>query len=111
MHEGKTTGFLYVPGNAVQKIQTGQTVDMIIYLDASDPKNSVVRDEVNSTAKIISESYSSTLVASANPQNTTIPTINQETTGESLPLQIIKKVMLVILTLFTTPVIWKYDDR
>ena len=36
--QGKTTGFLYVPGDAVQKIQMGQTVDMIIYLDASDPK-------------------------------------------------------------------------
>lgn len=95
--EGKTTGFLYVPGDAVQKIQMGQTVDMIIYLDSSDPKNSVLRDEVNSTAKIVSKSYSNTLVASAYPKNSKIPAINQETTGESLPLQIIKKVMLVIL--------------
>ncbi len=95
--EGKTTGFLYVPGDAVQKIQMGQTVDMIIYLDSSDPKNSVLRDEVNSTAKIVSKSYSNTLVASAYPENSKIPAINQETTGESLPLQIIKKVMLVIL--------------
>lgn len=95
--QGKTSGFLYVPGDAVQKIQMGQTVDMIIYLDASDPKNSVLRDEINSTAKILSKSYSDTLVASANPENSTIPTINQDATGESLPLQIIRKVMLVIL--------------
>ena len=94
---GKTTGFLYVPGNAAQDIRNGQSIDMIIYLDSSDPKSSVVRDEVNSTAKIISQSYSNTLTASATPQNTTIPTINQVSTGESLPLQIIKKVMLVIL--------------
>jgi ABC-2 type transport system permease protein len=94
---GKTTGFLYVPGNADQEIQKGQTVDMIVYLDASDPKNSVVRGEVNSTAKLISQSYSATLTAAANPQNTTSPLINQQSTGESLPLQIIKKVMLVIL--------------
>jgi ABC-2 type transport system permease protein len=94
---GKTTGFLYVPGNAVQKIQSGQTINMIIFLDSSDPKNSVVKDEVNSTAKLISESYSSTLVASVSPQNTTTPVVKQESTGESLPLQIIKKVMLVIL--------------
>ena len=94
---GKTTGFLYVPGNADQKIQQGQIVNMIVYLDASDPKNSVVRGEVNSTAKTISQSYSATLTAAANPQNTTSPTINQQSTGESLPLQIIKKVMLVIL--------------
>jgi ABC-2 type transport system permease protein len=94
---GKTTGFLYVPGNAIQEIQKGQKVNMVVYLDASDPKRSVVRDEVNSTAKLISESYSTALTSSANPQNTSIPTINQEDTGESLPLQIIKKVMLVIL--------------
>jgi ABC-2 type transport system permease protein len=94
---GKTTGFLYVPGNAIQEIQKGQKVNMVVYLDASDPKRSVIRDEVNSTAKLISESYSTALTSSANPQNTSIPTINQEDTGESLPLQIIKKVMLVIL--------------
>ena len=94
---GKTTGFLYVPGNAAQKIRTGQSIDMIIYLDSSDPKNSVVRDEVNSTAKVIAQSYSNSLSASATPKNTTIPTINQVSTGEPLPLQIIKKVMLVIL--------------
>jgi ABC-2 type transport system permease protein len=95
--EGKTTGFLYVPGNADQKIRSGQTIDMTIYLDSSDPKSSVVRDEVNSTTQIISQSYSNTLTDSVVPQNTTIPTVKQESTGESLPLQIIKKVMLVIL--------------
>ena len=94
---GKTTGFLYVPGNVDQKIRLGQTIDMTVYLDSSDPKSSVVRDEVNSTAQIISQSYSNTLSASAVPQNTTTPTVNQESTGESLPLQIITKVMLVIL--------------
>ena len=95
--EGKTTGFLYVPGNVDQKIRLGQTIDMTVYLDSSDPKSSVVRDEVNSTTQIISQSYSNTLSASAVPQNTTTPTVNQESTGESLPLQIITKVMLVIL--------------
>ncbi|MGB7969408.1 MAG: ABC transporter permease [Methanobacterium sp.] len=94
---GKTTGFLYVPGNVDQKIRLGQTIDMTVYLDSSDPKSSVVKDEVNSTAQIISQSYSNTLSASAVPQNTTTPTVNQESTGESLPLQIITKVMLVIL--------------
>lgn len=94
---GKTTGFLYVPGNIDQKIRSGQTIDMTIYLDSSDPKTSVVRDEVNSTAQIISQSYTNALSASSVPQNTTTPTVNQESTGESLPLQIIKKVMLAIL--------------
>ena len=94
---GKTTGFLYVPGNIDQKIRAGQTIDMTVYLDSSDPKSSVVKDEVNSTAQIISQSYSNALSASSVPQNTTTPTVNQESTGESLPLQIIKKVMLSIL--------------
>ncbi len=94
---GKTTGFLYVPDDIDQKIISGQTIDMTIFLDSSDPKSSVVRDEVNSTTQIISQSYSNSLSASAVPQNTSTPTVNQESTGESLPLQIIKKVMLVIL--------------
>jgi ABC-2 type transport system permease protein len=94
---GEITGFLYVPGNADKKIQQGQTVDMKIYLDSSDPRNSVIRDEVNSTSQIISQSYSNSLTSSAVPQNITTSTVNQESTGESLPLQIIKKVMLVIL--------------
>ena len=94
---GVITGFLYVPGNADKKIRQGQTVDMKIYLDSSDPRNSVIRDEVNSTSQIISQSYSNSLTSSAVPQNITTSTVNQESTGESLPLQIIKKVMLVIL--------------
>lgn len=95
---GQTTGFLYVPGNADQIIRDNQTVNMIVYLDAADPKRSVVRDEVNSTANLISQSYSATLTASVSPQsNVTNSSINQQNTGESLPLQIIKKVMIVIL--------------
>jgi ABC-2 type transport system permease protein len=93
---GLTTGFLYVPGNADSAIQSGHTVNMILYLDASDPKGSVVLDEVNNTANIIAQSYSSSLTNSANTQNQT-SSVNQQTTGESLPLQIIKKVMVVIL--------------
>lgn len=93
---GLTTGFLYVPGNADSLIKNGQTVNMIVYVDTSDPRSSVVTDEVNNTAKIIAQSYSSSLTASANTQNQTA-TLNQQTTGESLPLQIIKKVMLTIL--------------
>ena len=33
--EGKTTGFLYVPGNADQKIRLGQTIDMTVFLDSA----------------------------------------------------------------------------
>jgi ABC-2 type transport system permease protein len=97
IEQGKTTGFLYVPGNADQIIKSGQAVNMIVYIDASDPKSSVVLDEVNSTAKTIAQSYSNSLTASANTQNQTTPTFNQQNTGESLPLQLIKKVMIVIL--------------
>jgi ABC-2 type transport system permease protein len=95
--EGKTTGFLYVPGDVDQKIRLGQNIDITVYLDSSNPKSSVVRDEVNSTVQTISQSYSNSLSASAVTQNTTNPPVNRESTGESLPLQIITKVMLVIL--------------
>lgn len=93
---GLTTGFLYIPGNADSIIRNGQSINMIVYVDANDPKRSVITDEANTTAKILSQSYSSSLTASANTQNQT-STFNQQTTGESLPLQIIKKVMLTIL--------------
>lgn len=93
---GLTTGYLYVQGNADALIKTGETVNMLVYVDASDPKMSVVTDEANNTAKIIAQSYSSSLTTSANTQNLT-SNFTQETAGESLPLQIIKKVMLVIL--------------
>ncbi len=93
---GLTTGFLYVPGNADSIIKAGDTVNMLVYVDAADPKMSVVTDEANNTAKTIAQSYSSSLSMSANSQNQTA-NFTQETTGESLPLQIIKKVMLTIL--------------
>lgn len=93
---GLTTGYLYVPGNADALIKTGGTVNMLVYVDAADPKMSVVTDEANNTAKTIAQSYSSSLTTSANTQNLTA-NFTQETTGESLPLQIIKKVMLAIL--------------
>ena len=93
---GLTTGFLYVQGNADTQIKTGETVNMLVYVDAADPKMSVVTDEANNTAKTIAQSYSSSLTSSANTQNLTA-NFTQETTGESLPLQIIKKVMLAIL--------------
>jgi ABC-2 type transport system permease protein len=95
--DSKTAGFLYVPGDAAQKIRQGQVIDMVVYLDSSDPKNSVIRGEVNSTTQIISQSYSSSLSSNINQLNSTNGTVNQETVGESLPLQIIKKVMLTIL--------------
>ena len=93
---GIATGFLYVPGNADTAIISGQTINMVLYLDSSDPKRSVVLDEVTNTANLISQSYSSTLTNSTSAPNQTA-SINQQTTGESLPLQIIKKVMIVIL--------------
>lgn len=93
---GQSTGFLYVPGNADQAIRNNQTVNMIVYLDAADPKRSVVRDEVNATANLISQSYSASLTASVSPQVNN-SSVNQQNTGESLPLQVIKKVMIVIL--------------
>ena len=108
--EGKTTGFLYVPGNVDQKIRLGQNIDITVYFDSSDPKSSVVRDEVNSTVKTISQSYSNTLSASAASQNTTTSTVNQESTGESLPLQIHNKSHACYPAIFTTLVIWKYDN-
>ncbi|MCE5215236.1 MAG: ABC transporter permease [Methanobacterium sp.] len=93
---GQTTGFVFVPEDSIEKIRNIGTINIQLYLDVSDPKRSVIKDEVNSTTKIMGDSISNSWVDSIAPQNTT-PTVNQQNTGESLPLQIITKAMIAIL--------------
>jgi len=69
-----------------------------ILIDYSDPKRSVVRDEVqlagNKTAAIISQQ----LIASLSSNSVSSePQVQEQSRGESLPLQLIKKIMTAIL--------------
>lgn len=97
LNAGETTGFVMVPEDSIDKIRNIDTINIQLYLDVSDPKRSVIRDEVNSTTKLMSEAISNSWIDSLAPQNTTQAVVNQQDTGESLPLQIVTKAMIAIL--------------
>jgi len=97
LEEGKTTGFVMVSEDSLDRINRMETINVELYLDYRDPKRSVVRDEVNSTAKIMANAISSSWIDSLTPQNATPAVVNQVNSGEPLSLQILKKAMIAIL--------------
>ncbi len=97
LEEGKTTGFVMVSEDSLDRINRMETINVELYLDYRDPKRSVIRDEVNATAKIMANAISTSWIDSLTPQNTTQTVVNQENTGEPLSLQIIRKAMIAIL--------------
>jgi len=95
---GKATAALIVPENSIGKIDNFQPITLNLFIDNADPKRSVVSEEVNSTAKAISSSISNQWISSMVPSTSTIePNVKEEKKGESLPLQLIKKMMVSIL--------------
>jgi ABC-2 type transport system permease protein len=95
---GLTSGFYAVPPESVTLVQNGDQVETVLYLDYRDPKRSVVREEVNSTTKTLSSALTTSYLEFSRPSNaTTQPGVTETTTGESVPLQIIRKVMLSVL--------------
>ena len=73
-------------------------METILYLDYRDPKRSVVREEVNSTTKTLSTALTTSYLESYRPSNITKqPGVTETTSGESVPLQLIRKVMLSVL--------------
>lgn len=98
LENGETNGFYTVSSDSIQRIQNGEIVDTVLYLDYSDPRRSVVRDSINTSTKSVSSALTQSYLQSINPSNTSSQTgIKEEKIGESLPMQIIKKVMLVVL--------------
>ncbi len=97
INQGELNGLLLVSrmnksANSISPVQSE------ILIDYSDPKRSVVRDEVqlasNKTAAIISQQ----LITSLSPDSTSSePQVQEQSRGESLPLQLIKKIMTAIL--------------
>lgn len=97
LNSGETMAVVVVPADSLDKIRNIDTIEVKLYLDQADPKRSVVRDEVNKTAKIMAVSLSNSWIDSLTPQNSTPAVVTQENTGESLPMQIITKAMVAIL--------------
>jgi len=97
LNSGKTMAVVLVPADSLDKIRNIDTIEVKLYLDQADPKRSVVRDEVNNTAKILAITLSNSWIDSLTPQNSKPAVVTQENTGESLPMQIVTKAMLAIL--------------
>jgi ABC-2 type transport system permease protein len=94
---GETNGFYTVSPDSIERIQKGEIVDTVLYLDYADPRRSVIKDEINTTTKSVSTALTQSYLMDVNPQNTSQTGLKEEKTGESLPMQIIRKVMLVVL--------------
>ncbi len=94
---GQTSGLYTVSMDSIERIQKGEVVDTVLYLDYADPRRSVVRDEINTTTQSVSTALTQSYLQSVNSQNTTQTGVKEEITGESLPLQLIRKVMLAVL--------------
>lgn len=98
LEKGATNGFFVVPADSVALIQNNDSVATVLYLDYRDPKRSVIRQEVNNTNQVLSSALTSSYLESLKSQNNTnSPGMIEKTSGESLPLQIVRKVMLAIL--------------
>ncbi len=97
LNAGETTALVLVPGDSIEKIRNIQQISLQLYLDSADPKQSVVRDEVNTTTKLMSAAISNSWIDSFAPQNSTPALVNQQNTEESLPMQIVDKAMIAIL--------------
>lgn len=97
LNAGETTALVVVPGDSIENIRNIQPINLRMYLDSADPKRSVVREEVNSTTKLMADAISNSWIDSFTPQNSTPTVVNQENTGESLPMQIVTKAMVAIL--------------
>lgn len=97
LNAGETTALVVVPGDSIENIRNIQPINLRMYLDSADPKRSVVREEVNSTTRLMADAISNSWIDSFTPQNSTPTVVNQENTGESLPMQIVTKAMVAIL--------------
>ena len=98
VRSGEATAALVVPANSTSEIDNFQPVTLNLFIDYSDPKRSVVSEEVNSTVEAIASSISNQWISSVVPSTNNVePDVKEEKKGESLPLQLIKKMMVSIL--------------
>ncbi len=100
LKEGEITALLYIPEDFVNKIDRREVITLDLFVNYNDPKRSVVLEEVNSTAKLISPTISNQWASSfVNVKNEEIkePALEERGKGEPLSLQITRKVMIAIL--------------
>lgn len=93
---GKITAALIIPESKAN-IDNFQAITANIYVNYEDPKRNVVLEEVNLTTKAISGAISNKWINSLVPEESIEPEIKEEKKGESLPLQLIRKMMIAVL--------------
>lgn len=95
---GKSTALLVVPENSREELGKFQTITVNLSTNSADPKQIVVSEEVNTAVNAISSSISDQWINYLVPEVKVVePEVKEEKKGESLPLQIIKKMMVAIL--------------
>lgn len=95
---GKSTALLIVPENSMEELGKFQTITVNLSTNSADPKQIVVSEEVNTAVNAISSSISDQWINYLVPEVKVVePEVKEEKKGESLPLQIIKKMMVAIL--------------
>ena len=95
---GKSTALLVVPENSKEELGKFQTITVNLSTNSADPKQIVVSEEVNTAVNAISSSISDQWINYLVPEVKVVePEVKEEKKGESLPLQIIKKMMVAIL--------------
>lgn len=101
LNNGEATAMLFVPSDSVNKLLEQEPITVDLFINYEDPKKSVITQQINSTVKLMSISFSNQWIDSLIGQNKTQePAVKQEERGEPLPFQIIRKVMLAILLFF-----------
>ena len=98
VNEGEVTAALLVPEDFTRNIDEFKTSNLNLFVNEKDPKKIVATEEINSTIKAISGSISNQWINSLTPQNETAEVnVKEEKKGESLPLKLIKKMMIAVL--------------
>lgn len=98
INKGETTAVLLVPPDFTENINSFKTNHLDLLINMEDPKGIVATEEVKSTVKSLSSSISNSWVDSLIPEDKIVETdVKEEKKGESLPIKLIKKMMIAIL--------------
>lgn len=98
LNKGQITAVLNVEENFTRNIDEFKSSNMNLFLNREDPKQSVVKDEINSTVKIISASISNHWINSLTSENSKAEVeVKEEKKGESLPLKLIKRMIIAVM--------------
>ncbi len=98
LNKGETTALLVVGENFTSNMDEFKSNRLNFFINMQDPKQVVVRDEINRTTKLVSASISNNWINSLTPLNSTSEVeVKEEKKGESLPLKLINKMIIAVI--------------